>query len=155
MPQLEKALLMDLDRGAQMEVCFNPKELSLEKQVQWTPKEGSISDEPPEEFSKPTPATLSVTLQFDTYESKRSVITTYTSTLEKMAYIIDDSTKRPPLCKFVWGKFVFQGVVQTLNQKFTMFLSDGTPVRCEATLKMTAASQAVTGKQGSGSGGGS
>jgi len=155
MAELTKALLIDLDRGTQLTVCFNPKELSVEKQVQWTPKEGSISDEPPEEFSKPTPASLSVTLQFDTYESKQSVITTYTSTLEKMAYIVDDSTTRPPLCQFVWNKFVFQGVVESLTQKFTMFLSDGTPVRCEATLKMKAASQAVTGKSGSGGDSGS
>jgi hypothetical protein len=54
----------------------------------------------------------------------------------------------------VWGKFVFKGVVESLTQKFTMFLSDGTPVRCEATLKMKKASQAVTGKSGGGGGGG-
>lgn len=147
MPELKKAVLMDHDRGSSLDVCFNPKELSVEKQVQWKPQEGAISDEPPEEFGKPTPATLSVTLHFDTYEQKRSVVDSYTNTLEKMALIIDDK-KRPPLCSFVWGKFVFKGVVESLTQKFTMFLSDGTPVRCEATLKMKKATSAVTGKSG-------
>lgn len=149
MAELVKAKLMDHDGlGIDMDVCFNPKEFSVEKQVQWTPKEGSISDEPPEEFSKPTPASLSVTLQFDTYEQKSSVVDTYTSKVEKLALIISESKKRPPLCSFVWGKFVFKGVVESLSQKFTMFLSDGTPVRCECTLKMKKASQAVTGKAG-------
>jgi hypothetical protein len=147
MSKLEKAKLKDHDRGAEINVCFNPKELSVEKQVQWKPQEGAISDEPPEEFGKPSPATLTVTLHFDTYETKASVVTEYTQTLEKMAMIIDDK-KRPPLCSFIWGKFVFQGVVESLTQKFTMFLSNGTPVRCEATLKMKKASSAVTGKSG-------
>jgi len=142
----EKAYLKDLDRGVTLYVCFNPKELSVEKQVQWKPQEGAISDEPPEEFGKPTPATLSVTLQFDTYEDKTPV-TEMTQKLEKMALIIEEK-KRPPLCMFSWGKFVFQGVVESLTQKFTMFLSDGTPVRCEATLKMKKATSAVTGKSG-------
>lgn len=149
MAELVKAKLMDHDGlGIDLDVCFNPKEFSVEKQVQWTPKEGSISDEPPEEFSKPTPASLSVTLHFDTYEQKSSVVDTYTSKVEKLAMIISESKKRPPLCSFVWGKFVFKGVVESLSQKFTMFLSDGTPVRCECTLKMKKASQAVTGKGG-------
>lgn len=150
MAELVKAKLIDHDGlGIDLNVCFNPKEFSVEKQVQWTPKEGSISDEPPEEFSKPTPATLNVTLHFDTYEDKTSVVDKFTGKLEKLALIVPDK-KRPPLCSFIWGKFVFQGVVESLSQKFTMFLSDGTAVRCEATLKMKKASQAVTGKKGSG-----
>ena len=40
--------------------------LKVEKQVQWTQKEGAMTDEPPEEFTKPTPANLTVTLHFDT-----------------------------------------------------------------------------------------
>jgi len=150
MAELVKAKLMDHDgAGVNMDVCFNPKELSVEKQVNWTPKEGSISDEPPAEFQKPVPASLSVTLHFDTYEQKRSVVDSFTGQLEKLSLIVE-SKKRPPLCSFVWGKFVFKGVVESLTQKFTMFLSDGTPVRAECTLKMKKANQAVTGKQGGG-----
>mgnify|MGYP000951377548 CR=1 FL=1 len=149
MAELVKAKLMDHDGlGVNLDVCFNPKEFSVEKQVQWTQKEGSMSDEPPEEFSKPTPATLNVTLHFDTYEQKTSVVGAYTGQVEKLAHIISSSKKRPPLCSFIWGKFVFKGVVESLSQKFTMFLSDGTPVRCEWMLKMRRASQAATGKQG-------
>lgn len=105
-----------------------------------------MNDEPPEEFTKPTPANLTVTLHFDTYEEKSSVMQ-YTSQVEKLALIISKEKPRPPLCKFVWGKFVFQGVVESVQQKFTMFLRDGTPVRCEATVKMKKAKSAETGKK--------
>jgi hypothetical protein len=147
---MEKAKLKNFDTGAEIPVKFNPKEFSIEKQVQWTQKEGAITDEPPEEFTKPTPATLSVTLHFDSYEEREDV-TKQTSELEKLALIAGSGgKKRPPLCGFWWKKLVFKGVVESLSQKFTMFLSDGTPVRCECTLKMKKASQAVTGKSGSG-----
>lgn len=152
MAELAKANLFSKDPecSVKMVVCFNPKEISIEKQVQWTQKEGSITDEPPEEFSKPTPASLSVTLHFDTYEQKDSVKKKYTDDLSKLARIISSSKKRPPLCMFSWGEIQFQGVVESLSVKFTMFLSNGTPVRAECNLKMKEASQAVTGKSGGG-----
>jgi len=37
---------------------------------------------------------------------------------------------------FIWGRFTFKGVIESLSQKYTMFLSDGTPVRAECALKM-------------------
>lgn len=152
MAELAKANLFSKDPecNVKMVVCFNPKEISIEKQVQWTQKEGAITDEPPEEFSKPTPASLSVTLHFDTYEKKESVKKAYTDDLSKLARIISQKKKRPPLCMFSWGEIQFQGVVESLSVKFTMFLSTGTPVRAECTLKMKEASQAVTGKSGGG-----
>jgi hypothetical protein len=38
---------------------------------------------------------------------------------------------RPPVCQLSWGLFgvFFQGVLQSVNQRFTLFLADGTPVR--------------------------
>ena len=41
----------------------------------------------------------------------------------------------PPRVEFKWGVFSFKAVVEKLSQRFTMFLSDGTPVR--ATLNVT------------------
>ena len=66
---MANAKLLGKEVGVTVDAMFNPKELSVEKSVSWTPKEGADTDEPPAEFSKPTPANLSVTLYFDTYES--------------------------------------------------------------------------------------
>jgi phage protein U len=146
MSKLEKAELRDCDRKVTMKVLFNPKEFTVEKQVQWTQKEGSMNDEPPEEFTKPTPSSLTVTLHFDTYEEKTSVME-YASVVESLALIVSDRIPRPPLCMFVWGKFVFQGVVESVQQKYTMFLRNGIPVRCESTIKMKKTKSAWTGKR--------
>ena len=67
---MTKAQLIAEEAGVKLTVHFNPKEISIEKQVKWEQKAGTITDEPPEEFQKPTPATLSVTLHFDTYEGQ-------------------------------------------------------------------------------------
>ncbi len=148
MSKLEKAELKDLDRKSKpIPVCFNPKEFSVDKQATWKAKTGKVCDEPDQEFTTPAPATLSVTLQFDTYEDKKSVYTEYIEKLEKLVTIISNTDKakqHPPLCAFSWNKFVFQGVMETLNVKYTMFLCDGTPVRCEATIKMKKSGKATS-----------
>jgi nucleoid-associated protein YgaU len=46
----------------------------------------------------------------------------------------------PPRCEFIWGNvWSFEAVVTNINQNFTMFLEDGTPVRStvDLTLKQT------------------
>jgi nucleoid-associated protein YgaU len=47
---------------------------------------------------------------------------------------IDGITHAPPRVKFRWGVFEFVAVVEKVSQRFTMFRSDGTPVR--ATLNV-------------------
>jgi hypothetical protein len=125
-----------------IQVYFNPKELSVEKQVQWTQKEGAVSDDPPEEFTKPTPATMTVTLHFDRYESGDAMGDF--NAMMSLAKI--GPNKRPPLYTFQYGKFIFKGVTESLSQKITMFKPDGTAARLEATLKMKSASEALTGQ---------
>jgi hypothetical protein len=119
-----------------LEVQFNPKELQVDKTVSWTPA-GGHEENPTQEFKEPQSSTLNVTLYFDTYETKKDVADVL-KPLEAMA-TIDPKLGRPPLVLFAWGRFVFQGVVESLSQKFTMFLEDGTRCRCEVGLKMKSA----------------
>jgi hypothetical protein len=136
----------DVDRY--IEVCFNPKEYSLEKSVEWD-AEKAFSDAPQPEFKAPKPMTLSVTLQFDSYEERANVRDKWVRKIEKLTMMTGDLPKdgakaskadkqkfRPPTILFIWGRFTFKGVVESLSQKYTMFLSDGTPVRAECALKI-------------------
>ncbi len=143
---MAKAQLVAKEVGVEMNVCFNPKEFSVEKSATWN-AEKSGEDEPIEVFTSPSPATMSVTLIFDTYEESEdgqrvSVYKKYTQKMEKLIHIVSKDVRRPPLTLFVWGRFCFQGIVEKLSQKYTMFLSDGTPVRCECTLSMKVAKNA-------------
>ena len=137
---------------------FNPKELQVDKTVGWTNAQGASTENPPQEFKDPQSSSLSVTLYFDTYESKKDVHKTFVAKLEHMV-TIEPSLGRPPLVIFQWNKFSFKGVVESLTQKYTMFLSDGTRCRCEVGFKMKSASEARSatrahGNQGAGGSGG-
>lgn len=141
---LVKAQVLAKEVDVNLTVCFNPKELQVEKTATWESL-SQVQDEPRGRFGPATPATLSVTLLFDTYESKKSVYKEYIAQLEKLIHVIGDPIFRPPLCMFVWGKFCFPGVVESLSQKYTMFIADGTPVRCEVALKMKKVRSAIGG----------
>ena len=130
-----------------IEVCFNPKEYSLDKAVEWD-GEQSFSDAPQPDFKAPKPMTLSVVLQFDTYEERVSVRDKWVRRIEQLTMMTgkvknekkptktEKKDLRPPVILFIWGRFTFKGVVESLSQKYTMFLSDGTPVRAECALKI-------------------
>jgi hypothetical protein len=139
--QLVKANLKATD-GPQtsIDVYFNPKEITIDKQVPWQKHKNSEGDIPTLEFTAGEPKTLNVELMYDLFEQpdgKKDVYAEYISKLETLA-LIDDSLKRPPMCTFTWGSAMptFSGVVEDLNVKYTLFLPDGTPCRATVTLKM-------------------
>jgi hypothetical protein len=147
MGKLERAKINVLDgpdANTVIDVCFNPKEYDLDKSVTYDNSK-SFSDAPEPEFKAPSPMNLSVTLQFDSYEERCSVRDKWVRKIEKLTMMgvvelkknatkDDKKNARPPMILFVWGRFSFKGVVTKLTQKYTMFLSDGTPVRAECSL---------------------
>jgi hypothetical protein len=148
MGAIERAKIYELDSSGKsidppIDVCFNPKEYSLEKSLSWESSKAH-EDAPVPEFKSPSAMTLSITLQFDTYEERLSVRDKYVRRMEKLTFMTGSPAKddkdvknhAPPRVMFCWGKLTFRGVIQSLSQKYTMFLADGTPVRAEVGLKM-------------------
>jgi nucleoid-associated protein YgaU len=81
---------------------------------------------------------LSMVLHYDTYNTPlketdvRALSKPLTDLIKK-----DGEQNQPPLVTFVYGSFMFKGVVTKANQKFTMFSRQGIPVRCELTFEVT------------------
>ncbi|MBL7494825.1 LysM peptidoglycan-binding domain-containing protein [Frankia sp. CNm7] len=148
-----------------IEALFNPSEISRSRSIQWEPPKGGVTgqvlDKRPQKFIGVQPETLSISLLFDTYESRgdadnrvvgalkslrdtanpfasgtASDVTKLTREVVRLAKI-DSETHEPPVCELSWGEYehIFTGVLVQLDQHFTMFLPDGTPVR--ATLDCT------------------
>jgi hypothetical protein len=46
----------------------------------------------------------------------------------------DPTTKAPPILLFSWGGLNFQCVLESVGQRFTMFMDAGTPVRATLTV---------------------
>jgi hypothetical protein len=136
---LVKAILAATDGKAMesIEVYFNPKEITVDKPVPWQKHKHAEGDDPTLEFTAAEPKTFACELMFDMFEARGDVYKEYVSRLETLT-LIDKDLARPPMCTFTWGNAmpVFQGVVEDLNVKYTLFLPDGTPCRATVNLKM-------------------
>ncbi|RAV11466.1 LysM peptidoglycan-binding domain-containing protein [Paenibacillus contaminans] len=135
---LEKALIQPLDemgapKGEPVKVLFNPTEYSIEKANQYQSVTIPGRSVPATQFTSGNAQTLSMDLFFDSYEQGEDV-RTYTGKVVSLLDI-DQRLHAPPVCKFVWGKLQFVGVIEKVSQKFTMFLGTGIPVR--ATLNVS------------------
>ncbi|WP_327343099.1 LysM peptidoglycan-binding domain-containing protein [Streptomyces europaeiscabiei] len=149
----------DFEENGPIEALFNPHEISRSRSVSWhAPKTAGKGSQwtwsgLQQEFSSMEPATLSVELFFDTYESRASAsawtqatsfvlppnpfqtgdATDVTALTRRVAGLaeVDTELHRPPRCTLSWGAFseIFTGVLTRLDERFTMFLPDGTPVR--------------------------
>lgn len=112
------------------EVLFNPTELKLDKSANWAKVPTAGRDTARSTFTHGDAYSLSLDLFFDTYELNEDV-RNYTSDVVQLVTVHGD-LHRPPRCKIAWGSNDFGGLqwaLQSLNQRFTLFHADGTPVR--------------------------
>lgn len=151
---MEKAKIHILDSEGKdiidtFEVMFNPTEYSNSIEVDWEGDKGKIPQFKGSNFSS-----FSITLFFDSYEYgvdvredheivideenevKKEVIGTKRIVELAVPSAEGQESKKPPVCLFSWGKFNFKGVIEKVDQNFTMFLPDGIPVRAKVTIAM-------------------
>lgn len=139
-------------------VPFNPRDYSVSKSVQWPQQNYGFSNSseghadrkknaPGLTFGGGESRVLSLELFFDTTEETNPLnadVRKLTNLLVALTRI-EPHQGRPPVCKVDWGQspagnnsdFPFTGVVGHLNQQFTLFRSDGTPVRASVSLSFT------------------
>ena len=157
MNQLEFATIWDDDHNQAVQCMFNPKEYAFSKQNSWTYKPTKGTNIGLFEFGSGQPTTLQMQLFFDTYMNTRTksdqpkdVRKAYTAKIWDMMKIDSnlkgtagisgqaskDTKGRPPVVIFQWGNtWTFKAVITSITERFTLFLSDGTPVR--STLDVT------------------
>jgi len=142
-----KAVIVNVDNNDRVDCYFNPKEYTFAKSNNWSPDPKAGYNVPQLNFGGGQPATLQMELLFDTYAKTRSggpcedVRRTYTDKIWKLM-IVDEKLKdkknkkgRPPKVRFQWGKaWSFTAVITSISQKFTLFDTDGTPVRATLTV---------------------
>ena len=120
------------------------EDFKFDKKIDWKPHD-SQGKEPALEYQKPSPATMSMELMFDTTVDKSDVRTAW---VNKLLALTNPSVKpttgeagkhdkgRPPTVTFVWGQFQMLGVIESLNVSYLMFSSEGTPLRAKVQVKM-------------------
>jgi len=133
---VEKAQIKILDdtgdKSTILDVMFNPEDYTVSLV-------GSFNTDEEEEsrpsFSEVKIKDFIVKSIFDTYETQSDVREKTNKIAKLLMPAVEGSDRnRPPICLFVWGKFTYKGTIYKLDQKFTMFLETGIPVRAELTF---------------------
>jgi len=139
-----KAQIQSIEEKAEnaVECMFNPKEYTFTKKNSWSAPKNKGGNVPEYEFGGGEPASLTLQLFFDTFETGEDVRAKYTDAVWKLMMVdeqLRDRTSqkaRPPRVRFQWGHaWSFDAVIMSITQKFTLFGKDGTPLR--ATLDVT------------------
>jgi nucleoid-associated protein YgaU len=126
--------------GDSFTALFNPDKLVFSKTANWQKQGAAQRDCPELQFTNAEPRTLKLDLLFDTFDPEdpemkdKDVRTAYTDKIFHLTTVEKHGDKhRPPVCRLSWGtaKVFFQGVLQQLEQQFTLFTENGTPVRAK------------------------
>ncbi len=126
-----------------IEVLFNPNEYTIEERNLWDDKKRRRGRTTKLQFMGGERKTLTMELFFDTYENNENKdVRVHTGKVTNLMKIMTTPNKdRPPICKIMWGDdpegesqtndFPFRGILEQVRQQFTMFDSNGTPVRAK------------------------
>jgi hypothetical protein len=132
--------------GIGVKAQFNPKEMSLDRSVPWQ-KVKNAKAAGDLEYTGAEARTMAFELFFDGFEKNMPV----QAEIEKLQMLCDpDETlnpKRPVKCIVVLGSIQFTCVIESLAVKYTMFNSDGVPVRGTANLKVKEANTLAVAKK--------
>lgn len=156
-PQLEyrppkKIAIIGLEIDVDLVAQYNPKEIQIEKSLDWKAAPNKKADLPDLEFSSAGGRTLSLELLFDGYEENVDVSERYVDQLMKLCSIMNpdaaEKHKRPSMVEIQWPEksSKFRGVIQSVSTKYTMFSPDGRPVRATCNVKIA---EALPGFKGS------
>lgn len=144
-PKVQKAQIVKLDKSGsptqETVVChFNPKEFHVKKAISWVRQRSIGGDTPTMTFAGGDTQDMTIELLFDSTDTGSDVRDSYETLLTIAA--IDTQRKNaktkksePASCQFQWGKLLsFNAVIKQIDQRFTMFKPDGTPVRATVTV---------------------
>ena len=123
------------EQNSAITVLFNPNKLVFNKSVSWKKQDAAQRDVPELQFTNAQPRTLNLDLILDTYDTpdvEKEDVRKHAKKLFHLTTVEEHGDKhRPPVCRLSWGSVgvFFQGVLERLEQQFTLFMEDGTPVR--------------------------
>jgi hypothetical protein len=118
-------------------VLFNPTEYSLEISNHYQKSGPPGLSNPIIQFVNGEADQLSMDLYFDTHtDGGGRPVTDTTQRIASLMWI-DSELHAPPRILFQWGQLTFKAVIEKLTQRFTMFRSDGIPVRATLNLSFT------------------
>jgi nucleoid-associated protein YgaU len=127
--------------GTKIEFQFNPKEFQLQKKASWKSSTTKGNKKaPPPEYTGPEAGSMSLEMFLDASDKKGGDVSTDVQKLfEACAPTAASNAKDkplPPLVQFGWDKVYFNGYMESVSAKYTVFRSDGKPIRALCTIAL-------------------
>lgn len=143
--------------GGRLKVMFNPTDFTLTKASQLGEVAIPGLETPLQQFVRGQAEKLTVKLFFDGTDERTDDLASGVVDKTDRFYAlvkIDGETHAPPVCRFVWGpsfpgsqmppdqnrnnlnRGAFTGVVEQVQQEFTLFSPTGVPLRANLTITM-------------------
>jgi nucleoid-associated protein YgaU len=154
-PQMDKAklTLYDASPGAAgggepgttrgvIDFQFNPKEVTITKSAAWKREPSKKSKKaPPPEFNGPEPSKMTLEMFFDATGPRDGSVVVAVEKLLSCCVATPEtagsSKPMPPLVVLHWGSISsFPAFVTSVSAKFTLFSSDGTPIRAVCSVSL-------------------
>lgn len=152
----EKAVIRVLDgenSDTEIEVMINPESYHLSCGTSYSEKKIPGLSVPVNQYISGESMTMDMTLIFDTYLPPTPLnaeggtnVADKTKPVRDLTFP-DGTLHRPPTVAFCWGTLQFKGIVTNVRETYTMFLSDGTPVRARAELSFRSVSDPDAAKR--------
>lgn len=123
--------------GKDIEVQFNPETLKLTYSN--TAKGGEAPAGAAIQFVGSSNTKLSLDLWFDA-SARDDVDDVRTLTADVVHFVTPQPREgglAPPGVRFLWGSFLFEGVVESLNETLEFFSAAGRPLRAQLSLSLT------------------
>lgn len=168
MTELAKAQLIELDQdfkneksgGVKVSVQFNPETLKVTFANALVQPQGgdNAAGNTGRQFVGAGTTKLALTLWFDVTAMTDNPVDDVRRLTQKVIYFMtpkpdgQDAKKMiPPSTRFVWGSFLFDGIVEGLEESLEFFAPDGKPLR--ASITMTIGQQKILVSEFKGNGG--
>jgi nucleoid-associated protein YgaU len=132
----KKGILKEAHFEPWISALFNPDKLIFNKSVTLAKQAAAQNDVPEGQFINGQSRTLRLDLIFDTYDTPEVQKEDVRKSTQKLFQLttVDGDKHRPPVSRLFWGvhSMFFQGILEQLEQQFTLFMEDGMPVRATA-----------------------
>lgn len=153
MTELAKAQLIELDAdfkkekpgGQKTSVQFNPETLKVTFANQLVQPQGGdqAAGNTGRQFVGAGTTKLALTLWFDVTAMTDDPVDDVRRLTQKVIFFMtpmpdakDKKKMVPPATRFVWGSFLFDGIVEGLEESLEFFSADGKPLRAQLTLTL-------------------
>jgi LysM repeat protein len=114
---------------------FNPTEYQIQKANNFAEIAIPGLETPPIQFIRGASAKLTAEVLVDTSDTLEDVRDKYVNKLRGLMNL-NRELHAPPIVAFTWDQQVFRGVLDSLNVTYTLFTSDGMPLRAKLSISM-------------------